>query len=153
MSEAGNASGTPLFRVAKRRKVTHRRPGVRDDDDDDLTRSTPEASISNPPNAPTGALDEAGDGSVAALDQTDVADQDTSVAELLRRRKLGKARRAGIEFTSDTMPHRVRMDNESDVELRESGVVSEQRRSAIDAATNRFAPQTGQVVDQLDKHM
>lgn len=146
MSDVDNGSAAPVFRVAKRRKVMLRRQDAREDEFAPAT-----ADVAASP-SPMGTLDSGRESSASILQRIEASDRDVSVAELLRRRKQGKARRAGIEFTSDSGQQRANAEAMV-TEPQDSGATSKKKHSAIEVAANRFAPQTGQVVDELDKHM
>jgi hypothetical protein len=71
-----------------------------------------------------------------------------SVTEILRRRKTGKQRRAGIEFSN------TRTGTRSNAPPTSTALVPiDERQNALESTTNRFTPQTGQVADTQDKHM
>lgn len=119
-----------LFRATKRQKIWRKRAGSEDLD----SLENEFAPVSHDVKTP---------------DDTDAAQlpkQNSTIAEILRRRKLGKAQKAGIAFTNSSTV------KAQDVEApTESGgeVVS-----SSDTAYGRFAPQTGQqVTDGSDKHM
>jgi hypothetical protein len=63
---------------------------------------------------------------------------------------LGKARRAGIEFSNSAQA-----SPRSSVAIPSDALVPtiDESRSAVDVASKRFAPQTGKVTDVHDKHM
>jgi hypothetical protein len=83
-----------------------------------------------------------------AVGEHDGNDAHLSVAEILRRRKAAQRRRGGIEFTNSAT-------SKSSPGVSESGREVTSRSDAVmemEAAVNRFAPQTGQVAD-VNQHM
>jgi hypothetical protein len=127
-------SSGSLFRSVKRRKIT-RKPF----NDEKPERSSKSRSVS--PSIDNASVPISPDFGAAV----EAEEAEVSVSEALRRRKLGKARRAGIQFSS-TADGQQRTEDEGSRPLAPI-------QSAVEVANNRFAPQTGKVADVLDKHM
>ncbi|KAJ9667822.1 hypothetical protein H2201_002008 [Coniosporium apollinis] len=147
MANIDNETAEPLFRPSKRRKVFHKR--LNDDETESAQvppTSTPAATAAE--ERPLPVVSTAPDTLGQALKET--LEADLSVAEILRRRKMGRARRAGIEFSNTAQTQRSASETPRSSNAL---VVVDQERSVLDAAAGRFAPQTGQSVDVLDKHM
>ena len=144
MSDFEPSFGEPLFRASKRRKVLRRR--LNDDND---------APLVNPQNQlrPLTTSSSAAASSHSLLETaapTEPEERVLTIAEILRRRKLAKARRAGIEFSNTSQNTH---SNSTPQQPSDALVSIDDGRSAVKAAVNRFAPQTGKVADVLDKHM
>jgi hypothetical protein len=130
-----------VFRPLKRRKYIRKRAN----DDEDVTSSIlserQDVETFLPPPTHLGDFEMNTDGS---------SEVGLSIADILRLRKAGRGRRAGIEFRVDKAKHDgsqspqtqvARLDVEGDIVIAEpEGII------------NRFASQTGQVAD-ADKHM
>ena len=144
MSDFQPFIGEPLFRASRRRKVLRRR--LNDDNDvplvnsqnqsRPLTTSSSTAASSHPP--------------LEIAAPVEPEEHILPMAEILRRRKLAKARRAGIEFSNSSQNTR---SNSTPPRPSDALVSMDDGRFALEAAVNRFAPQTGKVADVLDKHM
>ena len=124
----------PSFRSSKRRKVYRRR---------DASTSPPPTSFEAPVNpelCPPGA----------ALESP--IPEEPSVTEIVRQRKAIQRRKAGgIEFF--TSKNGIELLGRPNYE-RESAQGSEAPRAvAVRTVASRFAPQTGQVKEVMDKHM
>lgn len=130
----------PLFRASKRRKVMRKLF-----DDEEPHAASTSTDFSAPPPVLPENVGSQPDTSVERSASAEAEDGSLSVAEILRRRKLAKGRRTGIQFSNALDEHH--------------GTGSEEQRvhvtgqSAIEAANNRFAPQTGLVTNVEDKHM
>ncbi|KAL2358459.1 hypothetical protein BJ546DRAFT_959909 [Cryomyces antarcticus] len=148
MSEMAQASSESVFRAAKRRKVFRRRIG---DDGKDMSTQGPQSETLPlpPPSSPSPIFDlrnsQSNDAAAAGSSVVHV-----SMVEILRRRQLAKSRRGGIEFSNVTTS---RQSMSAGAQQSDALVVVEPEQSAMEAAVNRFAPQTGKVADVLDKHM
>ena len=133
-------------RPAKRRKFYRKRANSDDEESNEVSR--PSHSPSHP--SPAQALEDPTD-DVASPPPTEADDQSTvSVADLLRLRKAAQRRRGGVEFTSaasNASP--APQSSNALVEFEEQQDVPEN----IKAVISRFAPQTGQVTEEADKHM
>lgn len=147
MANIEDEPAEPLFRPSKRRKVFRKR--LHDDD----------TAIAQAPPTSTAGVIAAEERVVPATTTTAETNEqgperapeaDLSVAEILRRRKLGKARRGGIEFSNAAQAQRSMSETP---QSSNALAVVDQERSVLDVAAGRFAPQTGQRVDVLDKHM
>ena len=136
--------GEPLFRASKRRKVLRRR--LNDDNDapsvNSQNQSRPLTTSSSTAASSHSPLE------TAVL--VELEEHVLPMAEILRRRKLAKARRAGIEFSNTSQNTH---SNSTPQQPSDALVSIDDGRSAVKAAVNRFAPQTGKVADVLDKHM
>ena len=118
----------PSFRTSKRRKVYRKR--------ETSESPPPTTSINNIAiEAPSGAP----------------ADNQLSVTDIIRQRKaLQRRKGGGIEFSTNKIaPDNIdggnyEQRNEADTPLHEAEVYT---------VTSRFAPQTGQVKEVMDKHM
>jgi hypothetical protein len=128
----------PVFRASKRRKIVHKRaPHSTEEEERALPTATstlaPDAS---PPTSrsPTG-------------DDDDESETSASIAEILRRRKLNRIRRAGVGFSSNSdAPRQGSADTQA-------LVLAEAAPPVLKSASERFAPQTGVVSNVTDKHM
>ncbi len=139
MAEAPGESVEVTFRSAKRRKIFRRKHDSEDDE------SAPAREHSAP--------NLRGDSEVRPEDPEPVASQDeeSSVADILRRRKLSRFRRIGIEFSNTNgASHSGSVERAG---LLNDVASAEGKEPVKDLVVNRFAPQTGQVKDELEKHM
>jgi hypothetical protein len=132
MADASTFSTTSMFRANKRRKVYRKRVG---DDDEEGASNTATQSPSPVP-----------EGQRASSFPRDTEDTETSLAAILKRRKLAKGRKAGIEFTNSEQ--RGLQPSQSN-----SLVPVEPEMTASELAASRFTKQTGQVAEAHDKHM
>ncbi|KAK7512858.1 hypothetical protein IWZ03DRAFT_384229 [Phyllosticta citriasiana] len=128
-----------LFRPRKKQKVFRKR-AIEDTDQESpanvITSNTPSAEPNN---------------SVATSAEPGEDATGTSVADILRRRKLAHKSRGGVEFSSaSTRPTTSTASTEVDTVAPKGD--DESAPAAIEAV-KRFAPQTGLVPDTLDKHM
>lgn len=140
MTDLDDETNTPLFRAAKRRKISRKRQ--EDEEAESLVPAEPtgphspsqtrEAPESHPPRAQR------------------EHDGVLSVSEVLRRRKLGKPRRAGIEFSNI---HQAHHGTSSIPQTPDAAAAANETRSVVDIAATRFAPQTGEVAEVTNKHM
>ncbi|KAL9125894.1 MAG: hypothetical protein Q9217_004967 [Psora testacea] len=137
---------TELFRLSKRRKLYRKRPdNVTGDDRVDAVSSPVHAG-----SADLSTLDELIAHNVVASPPPLQIEDETSapVADILRQRKAAQRRKGGIEFTNTTRPSATpQMSNEL-VEREDDGVPAD-----VKSVISRFAPQTGQVSEDTDKHM
>ncbi|KAF2495662.1 hypothetical protein BU16DRAFT_487312 [Lophium mytilinum] len=132
MADLDAKPSEPLFRASKRRKIFRK---TVDDESNDITSPQSESHAPTPRDV---------------AEPGDEKDQGLSMAEILRRRKQGRTRRAGIEFSSASQPStRTAAPPSSDALV----LHTDDNRSAVDVAAKRFAPQTGKVADVHDKHM
>lgn len=130
-----------LFRPFKGRKFYRKRAAEQVDEDDDVDAPIAPVAASEPM-----TVDEL----ISQCGQDSSMTPQLSVQEILRQRKAAQRRKAGIEFTNhnaaspapDTSSELVRRDDTEDE-------IPEDIKSVI----SRFAPQTGQVTDETDKHM
>ncbi|KAL1640106.1 hypothetical protein SLS58_007220 [Diplodia intermedia] len=155
------------FRARKRQKVYRKRL---DEDDDTITNHVqgPNASGSRSPLTTTATVSTSAPSAFGAADSTTTlatfADTQAnngengqpSVAEILRRARKQKARGVGVEFSSSGGS---KPNGSSEITTTTTAVVPpasggapEQQQVEVVAA-KEFAPQTGMVVDTLDKHM
>jgi hypothetical protein len=133
-----------MFRVSKRRKVL-RKPNQHLDQDDTEVQSIPTVEPSPPPDAPSATENLLGPRAL-----NDVEQETTSVADVLRR-KLARSRKLGVGFSNLSIGPQHSVEDAGD-SMSHSNAPDEESR-LLEAAVNRFAPQTGQVTDVLDKHM
>jgi len=132
MANASESSATSMFRANKRRKVYRKRVG--DDVDDE---ANPGANHSPSP-IPEGQRD--------SSSPRNIEDIEASLAAILKRRKMAKSRKAGIEFTNSEQ--RAPLSNQPG-----SLVPVEPEMTASELAASRFTKQIGQVAEVQDKHM
>lgn len=128
------------FRPAKRRKIYRKTANNKDDSPE----STPQPTVARL------TLDELVisqgllPGQISASETAEVP-----VAEILRQRRYVQRRKGGIEFTNNGYGQKSSLNG-----LQNSKALQGRGESTADleATVNRFAPQTGQVVN-ADKHM
>ncbi|KAI9846876.1 MAG: hypothetical protein M1837_003488 [Sclerophora amabilis] len=145
-----------LFRPSKRQKSYRQRAGEsQDDDDGPVARDTaPEVLTSVLPGARRQDVEER-DGEA----ETEAAG--FSMADILRMRKLARTRKAGIEFTnkgSNSHAQRSQVDGTIQTLSMADAIEREvdkdtESPEALATVANRFAPQTGQVSTDVNKHM
>ena len=133
-------------RPAKRRKFYRKRANSEDEQSNEVSQQ----SHSPPHISPTQALQDPAD-DAASPPPIQADDQSTvSVADLLRLRKAAQRRRGGVEFTSAA-------SNASPAPPPSNALIELEERqdvpADIKAVISRFAPQTGQVTEEADKHM
>lgn len=126
-SEAG-----PVFRAAKRRKVFRTRTDADDDTANSSTTTTQDDLDTNPSNA----LAQTRDGTL----------EDAPVMDLLRQRRLLKARRGGIAFNQEQSRVLEKQSSSQELMLPEAP-------SAASTAISRFAAETGQRIVSNDNVM
>ncbi|KAI9803828.1 MAG: hypothetical protein M1825_001708 [Sarcosagium campestre] len=135
----------PMFRPSKRRKFYRKRAGSDTGLDPDTPASTPR---SGDPTASASPLPEA-DG---AHTNPKHSSETPSMATILRLRNAARARRGGIEFTaSDGGSSRGQRNSNTEAQMMQAdqdGIPED-----LVAVINRFAPQTGQVGIDANKHM
>jgi hypothetical protein len=139
-TQANLAATEPLFRPSKRRKFYRRRndeesPNHHGEIVEQLTQTEESGELG-------GHLPSTKDG-VEGIEQP--------IGEILRLRKLGRARKGGIAFT-EPIDHPRSTSGAPTEETSGALVIKDDTHDEITAVTGRFAPQTGQVVD-VDKHM
>ena len=134
-------------RPAKRRKFYRKRATSEDEESNAVSRPSHSPSHLSPAQA----LHDPADDDVASPPPIQGDDQSTvSIADLLRLRKAAQRKRGGVEFTSaasNASP--APQPSTALIELEERQDVPEN----IKAVISRFAPQTGQVTEEADKHM
>ena len=148
--QEGTSLNSPAFRPAKRRKVYRQR----DDNDsileaDDAT-SLPIGGISAETPSTLEELVEQARNATDMVHEND-AEPPLPVAEILRRRRVTRNRRGGIEFSNTgqgTKPVPQPAQPTDALAL----VDKDDTAADVKTVVNRFAPQTGQVLD-VDKHM
>lgn len=129
-----DSAQSPLFRAPKRRKVFR----ARDTADDDNESITP-AAVSRD-DEPDQQHDQ----------EHPKEDVDNAVQELLRQRRLGKARPRGIGFAQEQSSRRTRTTENEDNVLE---IATTETPSALASAATRFAAETGQRVVTDDSAM
>lgn len=146
MTDQPSDPSLELFRPSKRRKFYRKRDAIEDDDG-----SIPAARAPLLPPEPM-SVDEliAQNANIQHPHAEALEEPHFSVAEILRQRKAAQRRRGGgIEFTNlsttsgplTPQPHDGLMEKEDDTP------------ADIKSVIERFAPQTGQVTEETDKHM
>ena len=133
---------TDLFRPSKRRKFYRKRAGIHDDHPDSLS-----PQLLSPTPAPLETQSPDRNGKTSASSSNEEEGGSASVADILRQRKTAQRKRAGVEFTSGVKTTAVAPSHE---------IVFRENDSTPDAVTlmgSRFAPQTGRVTEETDKHM
>lgn len=144
------AAPEAVFRPQKRRRVIRQR----EDDDEERTSTTAFRNASAEASVPMGthsAVLNHETGSDMLDDEDLVSD---SVADLMRRRRHTKARRGGVGFSRDGATSTNRAIAQDILETNKHALVPVQAEaSAIDSARDRFAPQTGTVVESSNEHM
>ncbi|KAL1958072.1 hypothetical protein VTO42DRAFT_5112 [Malbranchea cinnamomea] len=133
----------PVFHPAKRRKFLRARPtGL--DPAEDTTPDLPQ------PGEPSNVA-ESRPASVTESSETKAAEHDSeeaAISDILRRRKLHKARRVGIGFTADEKAGSHSGRRSPELALTE---LDEEKQRVL-GISDRFVKHTGQKVE-LDKHM
>jgi hypothetical protein len=132
-----------MFRAPKRRKILRTR--LREEEDAEITGVPNASQTIQSPRQEEATLPH----SSTAVDATNDAEEEYSVADILRRRKAGKQRRAGIEFTNT----KAQVQSSSAASQSASLVPVDSGKDALEVASSRFTAQTGQVADVMDKHM
>ena len=142
------ASAPELFRPSKRRKFYRRKIEAEAEDDE---------AASAPPNAPAPApepmtvdelISHGGDGSSTAQEASGEAKR--SINDIIRQRKAIQRRKGGIEFTNHDAAH---PSPETSNQLVRKEDVEDEISEDIRNVISRFAPQTGQITEDTDKHM
>lgn len=149
-SPESQATPEAVFRPHKRRRVIRQREQVEEDTPrntvfKDATAEASDSLVADsaPPSHEIGSRME--DSEVHASD---------SVADLMRRRRQAKARKGGVGFSRDAATSTSRLMAQDSPELKSSALVPIlPEASAIDSARDRFAPQTGTVVESSNEHM
>ncbi|KZF24393.1 hypothetical protein L228DRAFT_266735 [Xylona heveae TC161] len=150
MADVETQTDTPredlVPRPFKRRKFYRKRVEEANDDDGNAvgTTMTAEAPAAAPPTDPEGRENDQGS-------DNEGPDKKLSVQEILRLRKAARNRRGGIGFANSTSSTSASVGSgtvASSDALMESAATAEE----VQAAVNRFAPQTGMAAD-VDKHM
>ena len=130
-----NEGSAEPFRFAKRRKFYRKRA---DEDGDTPCAKSPNVT----------ALEDAIEQSTS--DSPPPRDEPLlSVAEIIRQRKAAQRKRIGVEFTSA-------LPSSSDAPQSGTTLVQKKEDSVpedIKSVISRFAPQTGQITEETDKHM
>ena len=139
-----------LFRASKRRKVYRKKLGSESGDDENasaaLSHALPIAALE--PMTVDELITQGGDGPSTALRPD--SEFQLSVQDIIRQRKASHRRRGGIEFSN----HAATSPNPTDrTELVKKDDVEDEIPEDIKSVISRFAPQTGQVTDETNKHM
>lgn len=136
-----------LFRPAKRRKYLRRKTDAEADEDETVTDAI--ALVTAPePMTVDELISHGADGSPSVHEAPE--DVKLSVQDLIRQRKAVQRRKGGIEFTNHSAPSPA---PETNGQLIAKEDVEEEVPEDIRNVISRFAPQTGQVTDDNDKHM
>lgn len=145
--EAPGGADEASFRSSKRRKIFRRRAGS----DEDAGTGLDIHELCSAMPVPDAPLNKVGPPSAPYRESSpeSASEDGLNVAEIIRRRKIGKVRRGGIEFSN----MQNRGSHEGAIATSEALVPVEQEVSISETAAKRFAPQTGQVKDVLNKHM
>ena len=138
-----------LFRHFKRRKV-FRKKGVAEADEEDASATICHSPPAAPPEPMTvdeliaqGADDSSG--TLRPLEESQ-----PSIQEIIRRRRAAQRRKAGIEFSNHAS---VFLEPPSSKEIVRRHDPEDDIPEDIKSVISRFAPQTGQVTDETNKHM
>jgi hypothetical protein len=135
MTDANPEMSEATFRAPKRRKIFRTRP-QEDEAGDAQPHTEIRAALTLGPKA---------------VDTPEDGNSEISMADILRRRKAGKVRKAGLEFgaakswiqTTSPPPHSIALVPIAD------------DKAALDSAGNRFMPERGpnKVTEVTSKHM
>lgn len=141
------AAVSDLFRPSKRRQFYRKRTET---DDENLAPASPLAqSVSPAPAAPAPSMKEPEYAAPSSIHSND--GPPFSVADILRQRKAVQRKKGGVEFTSSASSSSAPPQVSSALitkEEAEDGIPTD-----IKSVISRFAPQTGQVSEETDKHM
>ncbi len=139
-----------LFRHSKRRKVYRKKDVAEVDEDEEATATSCHSPPATAPEPMT--VDELiaqgadhSSGPLPPLQQSEL-----SVQEIIRRRRAAHRRKAGIEFNNHTS---VYSEPAHSNEVARIGDIEDEVPEDIKSVISRFAPQTGQVTDETNKHM
>ena len=125
------------FRPSKRQKIFRQRKGSEDDDSD--------GDMSSPASPARSALGEAS----PLYPPSDGKEDNFSLSDVLRMRKVAQRRKGGVEFSSSTpQPQASFIAPAPPPSAEQSTALS----NPVSLIHSRFAPPTGQVAD-VDKHM
>jgi len=134
MDDDSKPNAEPLFRASKRRKIYRQRP---EEEEPHTASALYETTETGPNTAPLGRR--------ASLSE-DEGEQGGVSVQALRRRLLQKSRRGGMGFTNaaptPTTPQPL-----------DTSIATDPDRSVIEIAQSRFAPETGKVAGDQDKHL
>ncbi|CAD6568375.1 MAG: hypothetical protein ASARMPRED_001692 [Alectoria sarmentosa] len=132
-------NSSDLFRPSKRRKFYRKRTDAENE-------GSP--AISSPPESMT--VDEliSHEGRLTQPPDQKSDEESLPVAEILRQRKAALRRTGGIEFTNSYASASNRPQTNDALIVKEDDTPAD-----IKSVIERFAPQTGQVSDVVDKHM
>ncbi|KAJ9305653.1 hepatocellular carcinoma-associated antigen 59-domain-containing protein [Paecilomyces variotii] len=136
MTDLAETAG-PLFRPVKKRKFLRKRP------EDDLN-TEPENAPSAPPSQAEQQQKTQGLSTASTFNDDE---ESTPVSDILRLRKVHKARRGGVEFSASS-----RSRTHGDAESTDLVNTQDQDVEKVRAMADRFTAHTGQKVD-VDKHM
>ena len=135
-----------LFRPSKRRKFYRKRTETDDEETTPVSQSADPASPAPEPAVPVEVYEHVAPSPIHLNDEPAL-----SVAEIIRQRKAAQRKRGGVEFTSSAIP------GSASPQASNALVVQEEAEDDIPADIKsviaRFAPQTGQVSEETDKHM
>ncbi|KAI9756381.1 MAG: hypothetical protein M4579_003885 [Chaenotheca gracillima] len=153
------AATEPLFRPTKRRKFYRQRPGEPSEEEDRVATQSQRATATHAPRNVGGSSFETSE-AADHDDEGDARGAGLSMADILRFRKMARHRNSGIEFTNSSAPkgrsgaayNRAMIPSSSTGDGVEGGE-NEEIPEALSAVVNRFAPQTGQVSTDVNKHM
>lgn len=132
-------SDTPetIFRAPKRRKIFRARQREEEDTASGSANTAPQR------------LPAARDDETLPAQLVQENEEQSSVADIIRRRKAGKQRKVGIEF-SNTKAH----PESSSFATQSTAIVpAHDGKNVLEVAASRFTAQTGQVADVMDQHM
>ncbi|KAG8532694.1 uncharacterized protein KY384_002571 [Bacidia gigantensis] len=131
-----------LFRPSKRRKFYRKRLETVDDNGKVIQSATEEAYLPSPSPPEDRRLQDLPSANTSH-------DETVSVAEVLRLRKAAQRKKAGVEFTSSTALSRYPPPPSDAIMIRPEDTSP----ANLDSMASRFAPQTGHVTEETDKHM
>lgn len=140
---------TELFRPIKRRKFVRRKADPEADEDESTKDAI--APVAAPEPATIDELISQGGDSIPSI-PTIPQEVKLSVQDLIRQRKVAQRRKAGIEFSNHHAASPA-PQNAQQLITKEEVEEEEEVPEDIKSVVSRFAPQTGQVTDDTDKHM
>jgi hypothetical protein len=146
MDTPEDGAAAPLFRsrASKRRKIVFRKRRADSDDEEppsEVQNSIPspaaQSEVTTPEERP-----QSKDGPV------EQASGQSSLAEILRQRRMANRRKGGLHFSSSTRQPSTDMQLPAEIDT-----VTDRPDPVLNPLQNRFAKQTGQVAGLYDKQM
>lgn len=136
-----------VFRPSKRRKFYRKRTET--DDVEEVTPFSPPAQSASPASAPVVPMSDPENAAPSPVHFND--EPSLSIAEILRQRKAAQRKRGGVEFTSSAHSSSASPHLSNSIAIK--GETEDGTSADIKTVISRFAPQTGQVSGETDKHM